>query len=1036
MDIRTGAAFDAAPFAVAHAAAGPEGIGSGHAGLVWEDPRELWRVVVRFSTRVPQGIGLQYWRRRWPEQHLPKDRVPGGGEIGWWEPGNWYTGEWRTADAELTIEGQDATFSFRPVNRQEFPVAEYPALADYPATFRSTLKLRVVGPGSLPEVEQISAYTDSTWVQRTVTVLLQRPPSQTPTFSAYNGYVASQRAESALRYRLTLWCTRNPDPNSADGTLLTIQAEQTATVRLDDLARGPVCIPDLGLAVVRGRAAGDYLATCAEATIEGRAGVYDALAALPEQTWTRAWERMVPKRGRIYLPLAVEGGRHKFGLDPDGSVFYRTQPNEQYLRRCPGSDTPRLRDVATPLRFSFGLPENQEPEKRGLEDGDLPIGLASWRQASLRIEQTAFVTPLSGGDPSSGPPPPDVPGVLMMQLTFREISRFRNLTLCPDLRLRAGQDEKPLRHDERGLFWDGDELRFRVSIPDGRLDDGVWVSGLPAGTSKQVVVAIPYTPLVGDQVEQLLALDFEREHAAVAAYWRRRLREGMALSTTEPLLDEFHRAHAAHLLINCEREPGSTNRFARVGSFSYGAFGNESCMMIVDLDRRGYHREARECLEGFLAYQGTVPLPGDYDSHAGVLYGAHGYEQGGYNQHHGWILWCLVEHYRFTRDAQWLSRCAPNLLAAADWVTAQRARTASRGDLGRGLLPHGSLEDVGDWWQWLSTNCYSWRGVDAAAWALGIVGHEQAVRVRADADAYRRAILCAFTLAAERSPVVRLRDGRYVPHYPSQVHRRGRSFGWICETLEGAIHLLISGVLDPTSREAGWIVRDYEDNLHLSPLYGYAVENYARHWFDWGGFSMQACLLLDVEPYLWRDDVPQALRAAFNAIACQLFPDTRMLAEHALPRLGDWRGDHYKSSDEANAAGWLRDLFLREQGDDLLLGQAIPRDWLQPGKTVGVERAASHFGPLSLRYEADDAGITARLDGPTRNPPRRILLRFRPPEGKTVWTVTVNGESWAEWGPHWVRLPGDIGQAEIRAECRPAGDIPQPGTSNGASILA
>jgi len=131
--------------------------------------------------------------------------------------------------------------------------------------------------------------------------------------------------------------------------------------------------------------------------------------------------------------------------------------------------------------------------------------------------------------------------------------------------------------------------------------------------------------------------------------------------------------------------------------------------------------------------------------------------------------------------------------------------------------------------------------------------------------------------------------------------------------------------------------------------------------------------------------------------------------------MGDWRGDHFKSSDEANAAGWLRYLFVREEGDELLLGQAVPRDWLRPGKAVGVRRAASHFGPLSMRYEADEAGITAHLSGPTRNPPRRIRLRFRSPEAKPIRAVTINGRPWAEWDQIWVSLPGDIGEAIVRA---------------------
>jgi hypothetical protein len=410
-----------------------------------------------------------------------------------------------------------------------------------------------------------------------------------------------------------------------------------------------------------------------------------------------------------------------------------------------------------------------------------------------------------------------------------------------------------------------------------------------------------------------------------------------------------------------------------------------------------------------------VALPGDFASQEGVLYGAGGYECGGYNQHHGWILWCLVEHYRFTRDEEWLREIAPNLIAAADWIIRERNRTLERDGTGRGVLPHGALEDIGDWWQWLSTNAYSWRGLDAAGWGLAQMGHPDSERIRCEADDYRNSIVRAFTEAAQRSPVVRLRDGTSVPHFPSHLHRRGRSFGWLCETLEGAIHLLITGLIAPTSRDALWIIKDFEDNLYLSSHYGYQIKDLARHWFDWGGFSMQACLLLGADVYLYRDDVKHALRAILNAIAANYYADTRMLTEHALPGLGDCRGDHYKSSDEANAAGWLRYLFVREEGDELLLGQAVPRGWLRPGNRIGVENACTHFGQMSLTYEADGEGITARLHGPRRNPPARIRLRFRPPEGTEVSTFYVNAEAWSDYDGGWVYLPGDVGEATVRA---------------------
>jgi hypothetical protein len=254
-----------------------------------------------------------------------------------------------------------------------------------------------------------------------------------------------------------------------------------------------------------------------------------------------------------------------------------------------------------------------------------------------------------------------------------------------------------------------------------------------------------------------------------------------------------------------------------------------------------------------------------------------------------------------------------------------------------------------------------------------------------------------------------------VPHFPSHVHRRGRCFGWICETLEGSLHLLITGALDARSPEADWIVKDYEDNRYLSNQYGYMLDDFDKYWFGRGGISMQACLLLDVEPYLYRDDVKHALRALFNAEAAQYFPDERMNTEHALPALGDWTGDHYKSSDESNAAGWLRYLFVRESGTALLVGQAVPREWLRPGQGCGMERTATYFGPASVVFTGGQNEITARLDAPRRNPPTEVSLRFREPSGRPLSSVEVNGKPWKKFKGEWVQLPGDIGTVAVVA---------------------
>ena len=994
--------FDAAPFAL--------DLSEGN-GIYWEDPREIHRVVVQFSSRPDlDQLKLQYWGSRWPEQHLPKDRQPGGADVGWMELGNWFVGDWRDADTDARIERNSVTFTFRPVN-----ASEYPKLTNFPADFRYTLKLRIKPVSNLPHIEKIEAFTDSSWKPQSVRIEWQNPVASTPKVEPFNSQIIYQKKTGERSLKLNLQVTANADPNTFDRSLVTVRTDtSTFTFAPGDLAAGPLFIPDHGVAVLPSGDGRDYSAVAAAQKAAGQNTLYRRVAELPEQTWTSAWAGLPRKKSDIYFPLGLDGGRQRFRLDPDGSIQFRIK--DSYFRSLPGRDTPRLDLENSPVTFHFGFPSR--PSFRTLEEQSLPICYTTWQTNGLHVSQQVFLTSLDGMPKPDSTPDSDTLAVLMMSLSLSNATAFPIKTNLP-IRVSTGDKPAGIRIDESGYLWAGHNLR-------GQVRGDCQVAGISDGLSIPVELAprktaslflkIPFLVLTETSERQALAkLEFEMERTRVADFWRARLDQSAKLITPEPMLNEFYRSHASHLLINCEKEPNAARRFARVGGFHYGAFGNESCMMVVDLDRRGYHHEAQECLDAWLHYQGTVELPGDFSSKAGILYGAGGYEDGGYNQHHGWILWCLAEHFRFTRNAKWLRDAAPGIVAAADWIIQQAARTASRHPLERGLLPPGRLEDIGDWWTWLSTSCYSWRGLDSAAWALEQIHSPEAPRIRQAADAFHEHLVHNFMKASERCPVVRLRDGTAVPQIPSYVERRGRSFGWICQTLEGSIHLLITKAIDPHSPQADWILQDYEDNLYLSNQYGYTVNDFEKYWFGRGGMSMQACLLFDVEPYLYRDDVKHALRALFNAQSVSYFPDVRMNTEHAAPDFDGWRGDHFKSSDEANVAGWLRQLFLREEGDLLLVGQAVPREWLQAGKECGIERAATYFGPASVVYRATDTGIQVHLQGPKRNPPRRIRLRFRSPNNHPIRSAIVNGNAWKEITGDWLELPGDIGNAEISA---------------------
>ncbi|MBW8040689.1 MAG: hypothetical protein FVQ85_11885 [Planctomycetes bacterium] len=1010
-------------------------------GVIFEDARDIFRVVVSFadSKTIPdaQSIRLEYWQSSWPLRRIPREKSSGAGSSGWLNVGDWFQGKWVKADTNLDVKGTTCTFTFNPVNAKEFP-----KLKDFSARYRSTLKLRLVADKSLPEISAFEAYTDSVWAAFEFEVQWggnaknkrQNWDGRLEVFNGINEQVQPLSAASKVKVghdytwkskvkektdgiRARILYAKVKGHNSFDETIITVRAKhETFSFAASDLIKqGHIFIPDFGV-IVRGTG-DDTTYKSAEQNWQNNKNknIYTRVSGVPEQTLTQAWKD-IPDKGHHYIPLSFEGGRQHFGVDADGSVFC----HYHWLSRLPGRDTKRCLYEGNNIRYRFGL-SGAKLVDRHIVDGCLPIIVSQWQRDGVQYRQTAFVVPFDGVPEAGQRIFADDTLVLMMRFEIQPVDNAdcqakldleviaggtEQLTLENGLIFAEGQEPKRLRM----LFTSSDtSSSYSLTAQDKKV---IYRAGLTADNPKRTIdIAIPYITLTeSKEWEALRRIRFYGTIQAVREYWRKRVQAGAQILTPEPMINDFYKAHVSHLLINTEREVGTSDRYmAKVGTFHYGVYSNESCMMVSDLDRRGYHKRAEQALETWLHYQGTVGLPGDFSTKKGQFYGAAGYEAGGYNQHHGFVLWCLGEHYWYTRDVDWLKRAAPKIVKGCQWIIRERSRTIVEADrspiraIERGLLPPGSLEDISDWRSWLSTNIHSWWGMQNAAAALDAAGLPEGKRLLKEAAAYRKDILTAFTEAMQRSPVVRLRDGSWIPHVPPESHRRGRTFGWLTETLEGAIHMIRTGMIEPHDRLATWIIKDFEDNLYISEQYGYNITGaeFERYWFSRGGISMQANLLCNPIPYLLRDEPKHFLRAYFNAFAVSYFPDTRMMTEHALPNIGDWRGDHYKASDEANSTYWLRMMFILETGEDLWIGSAVPRYWLANGKRCGIVNAGTYFGPMSAQYESRvaEGRIEMTIDPPRRNPPKRILVRFRHPDGRRMTSCKVNGKAYKRIDP-------------------------------------
>jgi len=1039
-----GARFDAAPFAEVI-----QDEGGNPVGLQWDEPRKIRELVVTFAEGAalptPDAIRIEYWHGVWDGGPDPVLIDSGACGQGWWATDDWTNGQWKTAVARMSINGRSWSIAFASTGDSEFP-----EIGEKGVTFRRTLKVRLAGEPSLPRVERLQAFTDSVCRPLTVRLHFGKPGKEGAgprgdergRLEIHNGSIRAVRAvpaaaavvaedgswtlpagaEGAVEADLTM--AVDPLDGRYDRTIVTVRsAGRPFSFAADEVARGDrILVDDLGVLVVRGDDGATLDGWRAMLKEYPTRAVYDRVFDESEQTLMRAWNDMPLKRP-LYFVHGLPGNRNTMRQEPDGGIVITSEPRWFDLPRSE-KDTTRKNWPGSGLCLRFGFPGPDRRGGRELAEGYLPVLRTWWQEGPLLYEQWTVLDALSGPLESVRV---DDPSALLVRI--RIVNTSDQVPATASLTLTSEPFDKP----RETLAMHGDVVsavtpegeRVRVVLPAA--DASAWAAGdaelrwtrkLGPGESHTLHAMVPSVTLAGEaEVESLRKRDFMEDAARICDFWTERTAAGTQIETPEPWLNDFYRAHVRHLLINCQGEVDSGRLHAHVGSFYYGDFPNEAIMMISDLDRRGYADVARRCLDSYLDAQGTVPLPGNFAGAEGMFYGSGGHEMGGYNKSHGYVCWGMAEHWWYTRDREWMARAAPRLVAACEWIIRERQATQKMksGDvrpIEYGFLPAGGLEDVQDYWYWLATNAATAWGFEALAAALADYGHPEAERLMREAHAYRQDVMQGLTESRIRTPVVRLRDGTYVPKYPSHLHLRGRALGWIRETLEGPMFLLYYGLIPPDAPEATWILKDYEDNLYISDRYGYSIPVFDRFWFSRGGFSMQANLLDGPPPYLWRDEVKHYLRAYFNAFASAFYPDVRMCNEHSAPELGYPAGDHFKTSDEAQSTFWLRLMFVREDGPDLYLGQAIPRYWLADGQMSAIRRAATHFGPLSLtlKSRAGAGEIEASLTPPTRTPPKRIFLRLRHPDTKPIRGVTVNGQPWTGFDPQkeWIELPGTL----------------------------
>jgi hypothetical protein len=203
------------------------------------------------------------------------------------------------------------------------------------------------------------------------------------------------------------------------------------------------------------------------------------------------------------------------------------------------------------------------------------------------------------------------------------------------------------------------------------------------------------------------------------------------------------------------------------------------------------------------------------------------------------------------------------------------------------------------------------------------------------------------------------------------------------------MEMMYSGIL--TKEQVEWIAKyrraHYDTILGVPTAYGYKTGELAGFLSYGHGYGL-----------IQNDDLREALLLVYSVMAHQ---NTR----------GTWTAPETRSiKGENNAAPyctpaqlvvalmtrWMM-VFEDPMSETLWLGKALPRKWLEDGKTVSIEGTPTRWGKVGFEMRAHAGQVMTTVTLPKKGLAAEIKLRLRVPGDRKMKSVTVNGKSWTDF---------------------------------------
>jgi len=753
----------------------------------------------------------------------------------------------------------------------------------------------------------------------------------------------------------------------------------------------PIFIPEFGSAVIPAEDQRSY-AEVAEC-VAGKKLISDfgRFENEPEESYQNAARYNRNQYCPTWLGLGRDMRIFWIGYQEDTKYWGRIQPCYHSTRQ----DIPGMEKSAYEILFEIGQGASCRPcISRRLEEGVLPILHSTQVEQDLQYEVTAFATlekeclwdgkvrgsdwtacyPNTSGNHTTPEEREKIKTILESEMRTRE----QEVVCC--LRIEAvnkgyvpryawfkaahasplgGKIPKSSFNAGFSCFVHENKI-YAVNRIDGQpMPDEEMAILVSPGGKVVFELFIPHSPVSSERAGALMKLKYEDHLQACEKFWKNKLASAAKVSIPEKTIDESVKAGLLHCdLVTLGLEPDGP-ALATIGW--YAPIGTESAPIIQFYDSMGWHKLAERSIQFFFERQkenGFIQNFGGYESETGPL------------------LWTVGEHFRYTRDVEWLKRVMPKIKKAVNYLLEWRGKNKKEEYRQKGFygMVDGKVGDPNDYYHQFFLNAGTYIGLKRVAEITECLEPDYSRRLKDECEKYRQDIRNGFYFAQARAPVMPLGDGSWAPLMPPWVEYTGGinlyadGGNWFTHgafasrgCLAGALWLIISEVLEPEEIGSKFMIKTNQypitlENATLSQPY------YCRH--DYA--------------HIRRGEVKAFLKTYYN----------QMTALHDRETYTWWEHYQHYSQHKTHEEAWFlmqtRWMLYLEDKRRLNLMSGIPRAWLADGNVIRLENVKSYFGSLNIEVKSNLAHneITAFVECRSPQKPDSVLVRLPHPEGR------------------------------------------------------